>query len=184
MGFRMLRTAAALVTVLLLAGCVPREPVITPEPDPASTPVFASDDEALAAATEAYARYLEVSDQITADGGNNPERIAKFVTTEQLAKELTGFRLFSDRKLHTIGSSTFDTESLQRSDSSEGLAEVTIYACKDAMAVYILNEAGTDITPPDRNARAPFELSFSNQLNGNSVLVLSRSEQWHGADFC
>ena len=60
---------------LVLAGCAPDVPAIQVPPTPTVTPLFASDEEALAAAEEAYAAYLAMSDEITSDGGERPERI-------------------------------------------------------------------------------------------------------------
>ena len=49
--------AAVALAVLLLSGCVPQQSTDTPTPEPSSTPVFATEEEALAAATAAYAAY-------------------------------------------------------------------------------------------------------------------------------
>ncbi len=64
-------TSIALVAlaVLLLSGCLPPQTTVTPTPEATAAPVFASDEEALAAATAAYAAYLAMSDQIFAEGG-------------------------------------------------------------------------------------------------------------------
>ncbi|MEO7349354.1 MAG: hypothetical protein ABIW32_05800, partial [Terrimesophilobacter sp.] len=91
MGNRMLRPAVLLVATLLLSGCVPSEPVITPVPEPSVTPIFASDDEALAAATDAYAKYLEVSDAIFASGGQGIEQLSEVLAGKQLQVEKDGF---------------------------------------------------------------------------------------------
>ena len=64
--------ALAALVVSLFSGCIPTEPLAdTPAPQPTSTPVFASEEEALAAAVEAYAGYLEMSDLIASEGGAN-----------------------------------------------------------------------------------------------------------------
>lgn len=185
MGFRMLRCAGAVLAVLLLAGCVPGEPVITPEPDPDVTPIFASDEEALAAATEAYARYLEVSDQIAADGGADPERMIPVVSTAQYLKEVDGFEKLQRGELHIVGASKFDTVSLQSWSMVEpSVALVVIYACSDASLTSVLDASGKDVTPESRPDRTPFELEFSSSSDDERSLVLSRSDLWTGADFC
>jgi hypothetical protein len=43
-----------LLITLVLAGCTQPDPMPTPPPTPSASPVFASDEEALAAAEEAY----------------------------------------------------------------------------------------------------------------------------------
>ena len=52
-----MRVTAALAVVLLLTGCSLASPEVAPTPTPSATPVFASEEEALAAAEEAYAAY-------------------------------------------------------------------------------------------------------------------------------
>lgn len=183
MGFRMLRSAAAVLAVLLLAGCVPGEPVITPEPDPDVTPVFASDEEALAAATEAYAKYLEVSDQITADGGANPERLEPFVTAEQWAKELEGLKEWSDSGNTSAGASTFDTVTLQQYNSGlERPDSLTVYLCVDVSAVRVVDSKGSDITPETRIDRYPLEVGF--EASAPNDVLITRSESWLDASYC
>ncbi|MCU1637074.1 MAG: hypothetical protein JWQ68_2313, partial [Cryobacterium sp.] len=54
-------------------------------------PVFATDEDALAAATEAYAAYLSMSDRILMDGGAQPERIREVATKPLADLEIAGF---------------------------------------------------------------------------------------------
>ncbi|HEU4849775.1 MAG TPA: hypothetical protein VFS93_05120 [Terrimesophilobacter sp.] len=179
----MLRTAAALAAVLLLAGCVPGEPVITPEPDPDATPVFASGEEALAAATEAYARYLEVSDQITADAGADPNRLKPFVTEKQLQDEVTAFEEWSQSGDSSVGESTFDTVTLQQyAEEPDGHGTLTVYLCVDVSDVRIVDAQGTDTTPKERINRYPLEVSFD-VVDADTVLI-ARSESWPAANYC
>ncbi|MEO7290459.1 MAG: hypothetical protein ABIW81_04100 [Terrimesophilobacter sp.] len=177
--------AIVMAAVLVLAGCTPTPPSVTPEPVPSSTPVFASDEDALAAATAAYAKYLEVSDQITADGGKSPDRIAKFVTSNQLVHELDGFKQWSEPDDSSVGSSQFDTVSLQRYDDiAGGKSVVVVYLCVDVSAVRIMNAAGTDVTPATRPNRYPLEVEFDANSAADPELVISRSEPWSGNNFC
>src|SRR4051812_41826324 len=98
--------------LLALAGCVPSDPHPTASPSASATPVFASDAEALAAAEKAYAAYLKVSGEISADGGLKPERIDPLVTKEQAPREHDTFAYFSSHDLHTSGSPTFSAPTL------------------------------------------------------------------------
>lgn len=185
MGFRMLPPAAALVAVLVLAGCVPTEPPVTPEPDPQVTPVFASDEEALAAATEAYEKYLEVSDQIAADGGTSPERMNPLVTEDQYQRELEGFTDLVNSKRRIVGISAYDSAAIQSWSMLDAKsAQVVIYACSDASSTRVLDDTGADVTPVDRQVRAPFELEFVSSSEDASSLVLARSDLWSGTNFC
>lgn len=179
----MLPAAVAVLATVLLSGCVPQEPVITPEPEPSSTPVFASDEEALAAATEAYAKYLEVSDQIAHDGGDEADRITSYLTTSQAAKELETFNQLKESGLATQGSTIFDRVTLQRyGRSTSGPDSITVYLCLDVSAVVILDSLGTDVTPSGRINKLPLEVEF--EALDPVKLLISRSEPWSGSDFC
>ncbi|HWU47090.1 MAG TPA: hypothetical protein VN133_10080, partial [Humibacter sp.] len=63
---RVLSVASGVLGALLLggvlAGCTPSAPKPTHSPTASRTPMFASDEEALKAATDAYAAYLKMSD--------------------------------------------------------------------------------------------------------------------------
>ena len=78
---RVILGAALAGALLLLAGC--GEPTPTPTPtDAASEPVFASEEEALAAAEEVFAKYVEAS---TTDGNqwrDRPVRVRRPGHTE------------------------------------------------------------------------------------------------------
>lgn len=175
--------AAVPLTVLLLSGCTPADPPVTPRPAPSSTPAFASDEEALAAATKAYAAYLAMSDTIGADGGANPQRIAPLVSKAQLKKELEGFGPLRENRYHTSGSSAFDTSSLELYRETTKGAEAVLYLCLDSSAVRVMDSSGTDVTPLDRISRRPFEIGFAQSMESRT-LVLERSDLWDGEDFC
>ena len=71
---------AMLLAAFMLSGCA-STPVPTPtSATPTVAPVFATEEEALAAATEAYAAYQELIDRIFSEGGKAPSRIAAVVT--------------------------------------------------------------------------------------------------------
>lgn len=185
MGFRMLRPAGVLLAVLLLAGCVPGEPVVTPEPDPDVTPVFASDEEALAAATEAYARYLEVSDQIAADGGADPDRIRPLVSADRLVVERQQYQALSESGNHQEGSATFDGVQLQQVSYEDGNSSVIVlYLCLDLSNTKLVDIEGHDITPSDIDLRTPFEVSLRGSSSSPLALIVERMERWSGSGVC
>ncbi|MES2094049.1 MAG: hypothetical protein V4531_09595, partial [Actinomycetota bacterium] len=125
-------SGAALAAALMLSGCVSAPTAVRPAPKPSAQPVFANEAEALAAATKAYAAYVKVSDSVTADGGKNPRRIARFVSTEQLGRELKGFQYFKDNSLSSVGQSKFDSPRIQvYSGDSKSTFELSIYVCSD-----------------------------------------------------
>jgi hypothetical protein len=183
------KSRSAAVTLVLVAalaatGCTPEAPRANEKPTPTSTPLFASDEEALAAAEEAYAAYLAASDAITAEGGASPERIDPFVASQLRQSARDSLSEFQEANLHTVGASTFDTVTLQqvRTDES-GASEVSIYVCLDISAVRLIATSGADVTPGDRSDRLPLTVSFRS-AGQTADLVLEESESWAGDNFC
>ncbi|MGV8895510.1 MAG: hypothetical protein ACOH10_04545 [Rhodoglobus sp.] len=175
------RTSIALVAlaVLLLSGCLPQPSTVTPSPEASSTPVFASDEEALAAATAAYAAYSAMSDQIAADGGADPERMKPLTTTEWFEKDLKQFDEFAETGNRLSGTTTFNSIALQSLDD-EMLA---LYLCVDVSATRILDSNGGDVTPAGRPERVPLEVGFD-LSKAPGELLLASSQVWNGESFC
>ena len=177
--------ALAALATLLLSGCLPSTPVVTPEPLPSSTPVFASDADALAAATDAYRAYVEVSDQIARDGGVEPERLSPLVTPEWLAKEVASFNKFAKLSRHQTGSTSFRVTGLQGvHDDGHGGVSVGAYVCTNVSGTRFLDASGTDVTPADRVSRVSLEVTFKGTPPASSQLVLARNEPWSGTGVC
>ena len=172
--------AALALAVLLLSGCLPQQSAVTPTPEPTSTPVFASEEEALAAATAAYAAYLAVSDQIGADGGANPERLKPLVTAEWLAKEVGAFKEFSSTGWRQSGLTTLRSSALQQfSDDS-----VTLYVCTDANETRFYDSSGADVTPAVRQTESSLEVSFAIGASADGRLLLEGNDPWAAESFC
>jgi hypothetical protein len=176
-------TSLALAGALLicLAGCAAAPSAVPPSSSAhsAATPLFASDAEALAAATAAYAKYLEVSDQIARDGGANPERLKPYVSESYLPAVVSGLNRFVVSGLHAAGGSTFSKPHLQ---SSAG--ELGIYICNDVSNVKLLSSSGVDVTPPTRADVWPLVVRFEQPVGNGTMLVVSGSETWTGTNFC
>lgn len=181
----MLPLAVALATTFLLAGCMPGEPIITPVPEPSSTPIFASDEEALAAATEAYAKYVEVSDLIASEGGSSPERIAPLVSKDRFKEELEAYKQLDASGNHQEGRSKFDGAILQQLiDSGSDEASIIFYVCLDQSQAKFIDGDGTDITPVDTSRRSAFEITMSATNARELVLILEGMERWSGSGVC
>ncbi|MFD3443879.1 hypothetical protein ACFDTO_04685 [Microbacteriaceae bacterium 4G12] len=171
--------AAALI--LAVAGCTPPAPEPTLTPSPAPTPVFASDEEALAAAEKAYTVYLAMSDLIAQEGGANPERMQEVATGEALDSAVRDLRELSEGGFRVTGTTTFtfaQPEEIRRSQPPL----VAVYVCDDVSEVDVLNTAGESIVSPDRPAKSPFAVRFESG-SGEALLVTQR-EFWEGRDFC
>src|SRR5689334_7391674 len=129
--------APPLLAALLLAGCTPSDPMPTPPPTSDAAPVFATDEEALAAAEEAYGKYIATVDAILADGGQNPERLEPLVDDSLYQRELDGFAEFAAAGWRGTGARTFQL-TLQRYEGHE----VSLYSCEDLSGTDVVDSTG------------------------------------------
>ena len=175
--------AMAVLALLALTGCQS-----TPTPVPTSTatadaPVFASDEEALAAATGAYAAYLRVSDSVASDGGSNPARYEEVAEGEALANGFESARQFRDSAARSVGATRFEIFKLQNwADSGSGEATVSFYLCDDVSELDVVTPDGTSIVSPDRPDRTPFQVEVV--VRGDSTSRVLTKDVWKGSNFC
>ncbi|WP_354576197.1 hypothetical protein [Frigoribacterium sp. UYMn621] len=176
---------ATLAVALMLSGCVPTTPSASRTPKASGAPVFASEAEALAAATKAYAAYVKVSDEILADGGAGPERINAVATGDALAAALSGYQEFRSKEWRSVGLSRFDHVTLQRLSNSsvDGTNLAVIYVCLDVSNVDVVDRNGTSVVSPQRPARQSFQVS-EDWDKVKSRLVVSSREPWTDGGVC
>ncbi|MCU1579569.1 MAG: hypothetical protein JWP19_1773 [Rhodoglobus sp.] len=181
---RMLPVASLGLALLLLSGCLPQSPTVTPTPQPSSTPVFASDEEALAAAEAAYRAFQKTSDEILAEGGTRPERIDAFAVGAAADTEKEGFADFVRKGYRSTGLTTFDNFSLEAFDplAAEGRDIVRAYLCSDVSGVNVVDLTGTSVVAPDRPTKTAFEVGFD--LRPPLLLVVSSKDVWDGGGVC
>lgn len=180
------RVGAALAVVsaaLVFGGCAAEDPIVRPSPDPSSTPLFASDEEALAAAEEAYGRYQAVENQIFAGGGLDGNRIENVAVGEALEAARAGIASFEEKGYKSIGDVSFKTAGLQHfdPDAPGGLEIVSLYICLDFSAQDVVDDQGISVVNPERSLNQAFETSFDYSANG---LILSSREPWTSDEIC
>jgi len=177
-----LAVAAVATAAFVLSGCTTEDPAPVPASDTSPVaPVFASDEEALAAAEEAYAAYQKTSDAILGDGGKEPDRLLEFATKKQYEIELEGYKQIGIDGFHGVGRSRFDTASLEKFDASGGQPVVSVYLCVDISELDVRDRHDKSVVDKDRVDRSPVEVTFD--YDGGALLVSSRSA-WSGANFC
>ena len=185
---RRLRTVPPLAIATLIAcsvaGCLPLDPAPLPTIAPTGTPLFSSDEEALAAAEEAYAAYLAVSDQIAQEGGANPDRLAAYVTDEWLVNEVDAFTRLAETGRRQIGQTTFRNTALQQYEVSPMGESITVYACLDFGATKFVDELGQDVSAPERLTVATFEIQLAVSKDRTAQLLVSGSELWETQSVC
>ncbi|TFC84836.1 hypothetical protein [Cryobacterium sp. TMT4-31] len=177
--------SAACVGGLLLgaAGCTAAPKPAPPSPTPTITPIFASDEEALAAATEAYANYQNMSDQIDSEGGIDPERIAPFVSASLLPTAVHQSDGFREAGARSVGSTTFLVAGTQElSYASLDEIAISLYICDDVSEVDVLDENGSSLVSEIRDSVTPFEVGFV--LNSDEALIVDSRDVWQGKSFC
>lgn len=162
---------------MLLSGCAKPDPVVTPAPASSSKPLFASDADALAAATKAYAAYVSMADRVFMDGGVAAERMQSVATGAQLAADRKGFQEVMSEGEHSTGGTTFDQVKLQQ-QSTRGSAAVVIYVCEDISAVDVLDQQGKSLVSADRPNRVVYEITFDSQDPKSSKLLVSLKQPW------
>lgn len=180
--------AAALAVALLLGGCTGSpEPSASPSPNStqsATEPVFESDEEALAAAVEAYEKYRAASAEISMDGGKDADRIRPFVTSDYAETVIDEFHALEEAGLRMTGTTSVDTTSLASWSQTDKSADVSIYFCRDVSGARATNAHGEDVTPRDRDERVPLQAFLVSSDQAPEILVISGVDQWTGDDFC
>jgi hypothetical protein len=179
---RRLMTIACLGFLMISgAGCSAEPTPVQTSATPTSAPVFASDEEALAAATEAYEEYLSLSSVVAHEGGSDAQRLAAVTTGEALVTEVESLEGMSRAGTVGVGQLKFDSFELQSADLSTGT--LSAYVCLDVSATDVLDTSGTSVVPEDRRERIPLELGFLFEDEGNRLL-LERTRTWDGENFC
>ncbi|TFB64604.1 hypothetical protein E3N86_02940 [Cryobacterium sp. Hz7] len=178
-----------LLGTLALTGCtpepVPQAPQASETTAPTDAPVFASDEEALAAATEAYAAYLAVIDMVLADGGKDTSQLVDVTAEEALRAETDSANLYTDNGYRSVGSTAFDSVQLQSiKDDGRGHTAVTAYLCSDVTRVDVVDSTGASVVPNDRVDRFPLTITFQNSSAASNDLTITSSESWSGKNYC
>jgi hypothetical protein len=185
-GMRTAAVATALGLVLITAGltscATPKTGLQPPEPDPTATPVYASEEEALAAAEELYGRYLKIANKLGQSGWTWTQDLDTVLSGRALEGELQNAADFAAKGLVQHGDSTFDSQMLQqlRSNDSEQVS-LTIYLCLDVSGVDVVDKQGESVVSPGRPDRQALEIDMD---GAEGALRITRSEAWSGANFC
>lgn len=178
--------AAAGALALLLSGCAGDAPTPSASPSAdAAEPIFASDEEALAAAESGYLTHLALVDQLTASGSTDVVGLDEVATPSYAAGIKESLQRLNESGTRTQGETRFDSTGLIERFESEGAATVNVYLCLDVSNVRVLDSAGQDVTPTERQERAPVQVEFvSSSVGDPTHLVVSGAQAWSGDDFC
>lgn len=170
-----------------LAGCATEQtPAPTHTAAATDAPVFASDEEALAAATKAYAGFLEMSDRILMDGGSDPGRIKEYASGELATLEMESYSQAKAQGFRSTGGSVYSNMTIQTSNagSAGGIGVLSVYLCSDVSAVDVFDSGGKSIVSSSRPDRTPFEVSFDIASTSPIKLLVASAEVWNGPGVC
>ncbi|PZQ91928.1 MAG: hypothetical protein DI534_03005 [Leifsonia xyli] len=164
-----------LLAALLLAGCTTPAPMPSAPPSSDATPVFASDEEALAAAQEAYGKYIAAADAVVGESGAGSDRVKPFLSVPLFERDVASFAQFGENEWRGTGKTTFEMK-LQRRDSKA----IVAYVCDDFSGTDVIDKNGQSVVPPDRQTRIPYEVEFDVKDN----LRIVRKDLWDGSGVC
>jgi len=167
--------------VLGAAGCASAPKPAPTQVAPTVAAIFASDEEALAAATEAYANYLELSSTVAHEGGRNSQRMADVAVGEALDTETSSLEEMLNAGTVGVGELTFDSLKIQTAELSTG--RLSAYVCLDVSGSDVVDGSGASVVSSDRVNRLPLEIGFVFDPE-NRRLLLERTRTWSGEDFC
>lgn len=173
-------TGAALVLACgALVGCA--SPPETPRPSPTAsvTPLFDSDEEALAAAEAALEKYWAIANAVLRDGGTEPDRFSEIVTNERLQGEIVTARTISDEGRYQRGEITFDKIELQQRFMRGPNEVVIVTQCVDfsTRTLHETDDALVDLS------HVPSRRLFQTLLvTADSRLLIDGTEAWPNSD--
>lgn len=151
---------------MALGACAP-----TPAPDPTPTPLFASEEEAFAAAEATYRAYIDAANQSWKE--HDRGKTAAYLTGEALEEEIATQRELASRGIVVVGE--LRVVSFSGAESDEREQTVTARACIDVTSSRLFNSAGTDITPGDRDPLVGLHLTFAPVGDGLAVAATEPS---------
>jgi len=182
-------TSPRLPLVLLLAasafaltGCSPEAAVPSAPPSAEAEPLFASDEEALAAAEAAYAEYLSLTNKILQDGGQGGDAIEPLVSEAVLSDEVEGFDYWQSNGWRSVGGTELVSAILQQVSQLQSGAEVVAFMCLSYESVDVIDSAGESQVPSDRPPLATYEAVLV--FEDPDSWTLERNEFWETPDSC
>lgn len=139
------RRAPWLVVTLILTALCLTSCATEPAPRPSPTAAFSSEEEAFAAAEEVYRKYNSA--------GNEGQDVTEFLVGAALESDIQSKRYLDENRLRLDGDSTIIEIKGTKSAISSSVGSVVIEVCLDVSASRVLDSAGNDVTPADRENR-------------------------------
>lgn len=166
-----------------LVGCSDTTRLPDPTPEATADPLFASDEEALAAAVEVYERYLVAADEALNDPSMSLDALEQ-IANEELVSNITSIRAnLAEQGLSLTGFRTLTNSEYQSVALEEEGTAVTFYVCESVEATDLLNPDGTSAVGADRNPLSEWQPTVTFSGDGSEAIVTER-ELWQGGGIC
>lgn len=164
--------AITVTAVAALAGCTP-----APVPTPTPTAAFASEEEAFAAAEEVYRAYNDALN--AARISEEPDGARAYLTGRALESDLEAKRYLDAENLRLVGEGVIDGFEGESATLEKDVTSITVHLCLDVSQTHVEDAAGIDVTPTDRQARLPLEVTF---VGSSEALLISSSDLIEGEE--
>ncbi|WP_158253246.1 hypothetical protein [Cryobacterium sp. N19] len=162
------------------------EPAAEATAAPTETPpVFASNEEALAAAATAYGAYLTAGDTAGAEGSDSWIKYLALTTGLERDDEVKTKKELEQNGWRFSGTTSFDSMTVQSfNPRPDGRWEVRAYVCLDLSQSQKVDASGIVVSDPNRLARWPLVVTFKTPDEISQQLLISESTVWSGSNFC
>ncbi len=175
----------AIALVVPLAACTDTTRIPEAEPSSDVAPLFASDEEALAAALDSYESYRVVTSAVSGSRDADTAVLSEVAVpthVDELAESIEALR---SEGLRTQGQPVLSSISLQQHfEEVNGDVTVVIYVCLDVTEFGVVDSLGVDQTPADRDDRVGLEIELWAMNDLAPELKVARSEVWRGSELC
>ena len=180
-----------LVSIGLLSGCMaspaPTDTSVpsAPAEPTGAPPVFASDEEALAAAEAAYAAYLSAGDTAGEIGSESWNNYLALTTGLERDGEIETKKELDENGWRFTGTTSFDSMTVQSFGAlSNATWEIKTYLCLDVSQSQKVDTTGQAVSDPNRPTRWPLVVLFHTSDEMSHQLLISESTVWSGSNFC
>jgi hypothetical protein len=165
-----------------LGGCVADTPTAITTPTPTVAPLFATEEEALAAATEAYAAYQRaVDDSLTRAVA---DELGSVATGDALLAAMDSVKSFKADGKRLVGDTAISRVKFVAPPASMDSGEdFNIYACLDVSSTSVVDSSGAVIVDNALQSAFPTYVVLQYDSIVGKFLVASE-EVWDGVNFC
>lgn len=169
-------TAFAGVVLLscLVSGCV------ADDPDPTPTPLFATEEEAFAAAEATYRAYVDALNEVDLADPATFEPVYALMTPAASADVRKEFS-----QMHADGQTVEGDSRVARvavQSANLGLGQIELAVCLDVSAVEVRDREGVSLVTPDRPPVQPMSVSLTPDRNKD--LLISSIDGRSGEPSC